>query len=359
MVDISFSLVRKAHGNLGADALERIDIIQLNNYGIEEIDNLEVFDQIRELHLSGNRIRRIENLEFLSKLEYLDLSNNKIDDEGLRAGIGKLPDSLQTLIIGGNSCCKNEDILIELNDLMPNLGIVVGVEKEESQRNENESNRDPALEEKKSEGKENTEDEEDEEDEDEINDKKYEDDLSLIRNGGVLNADDILKSIVERKCAIQNQAEKFINVDEVIKKLDIECKNALKDVGKKASTAKEKRLVRKMEKGDSESASYIFSTVDKLLREGEGDSSSSGSDEKENENDANKKIEGISSISKSANSSNPSELELDSAASRIDSFLESSRQRRQDSTDFVHNLRENVLKMRDERMAKAKGESKE
>ena len=129
MVEISLRLVRRAHGNLTADQLESLEIIQLVRQGITDIDNLEVFSQIKELHLGGNRIKAVENVSFLHKLEFLDLSNNLIDEAGLRQCLGHLPPSLLTLVLSGNPCCNNLCLLGELNDLMPNLGIVVGEEE--------------------------------------------------------------------------------------------------------------------------------------------------------------------------------------------------------------------------------------
>ena len=130
MTEISVRLVRRAHGNLTVDQLEELEIIQLQRQNIVEIDNLEVFSEIKELHLNGNKIRRIENLSFLHKLEFLDLSYNRIDDDGLRACLGQLPRSLMTIVLTGNPCCHNMELLGELNDLMPELGIVLGLDED-------------------------------------------------------------------------------------------------------------------------------------------------------------------------------------------------------------------------------------
>ena len=54
IMEISLGLVRRTHLRngiqLSADELASLDIIQLNSMNIATIDNLEVFDQIRELH---------------------------------------------------------------------------------------------------------------------------------------------------------------------------------------------------------------------------------------------------------------------------------------------------------------------
>ena len=133
-VEITLSLVRKAHGNLNAEQLEKIELINLNGLGITHIDNLEVFDQIKELHLSNNKIQKIENLEFLSFLSFLDVSNNLIDSEGLGQLLSSkslpLPKSLQTINLTGNPCCNDENLLIRLQDAFPHLGIIVGLYEE-------------------------------------------------------------------------------------------------------------------------------------------------------------------------------------------------------------------------------------
>ena len=289
MVDISVSLVRKAHGNLDADSLMKLDIISLNNYNIEEIDNLEVFDQIRELHLSGNRIKVIENLEFLYHLEYLDISNNCIDGPGLRKAIGRLPSSLQTIVLGGNSCCDDEELLCELNDAMPTLGIVIGLEqqqqlqlqeeeeasrKEEASQKEQSSllmkserqyqgvnphlhaqtkssfgpngsllkkrdeNMPPALH-NNNEKEDDEDDEEEEEDEDSAGDVNDGNDSDGAPKA-ILDADKILKEIVERKCSLQNMPTAF-NINDTIQALNSECEIVMKDVSQRASTSQLKR----------------------------------------------------------------------------------------------------------------------
>jgi hypothetical protein len=255
VVEISVSLVRKAHGNLSAEKLETLDIIHLNNFGIEEIDNLEVFDQIRELHLSGNRIKVIENLEFLRKLEYLDVSNNCIDSAGLRTCLGRLPSSLQTIVLGGNSCCEDEELLAQLNDLMPELGIVIGLE----QRSDNNGEYDEEGREEEEEhpytlhGKENDDeydlpDTRNEEEQDVRDNDVYEElqingqDIAYYRNGsGRVDDDVLLKSIVDRKCVMQNMKPK-VDVANSIEELNSECASVLEQISVKAASSKINRL---------------------------------------------------------------------------------------------------------------------
>ena len=73
MTEISVSLVRKHNIAKDAEALLSLECIYLDELGIKEIDNLEVFDQIKELSLSSNEIKVVENLEYLLNLVKLDL----------------------------------------------------------------------------------------------------------------------------------------------------------------------------------------------------------------------------------------------------------------------------------------------
>jgi len=187
-----------------------------------------VFSQIRELHLSGNAISVIENLEFISSLEFLDLSFNHISSEGLRSGFGCLPQSLQTLNLTGNPCAEDEALLMELQDRMPRLGIIVGMEQEPTapspaknrspiQRSGNQAE---AAEEGPSENGAAEDDDDGGEDEDEDEDEDEEDegwgegeafgremkeaDAALV-SAAPLDADEVLKAIVSRKCRLQNE----------------------------------------------------------------------------------------------------------------------------------------------------------
>lgn len=190
---ISVALVRRVHG-YSAEEMADLDILNLNHLDIEEIDNLEVFEQIRELHLQGNAIRVVENLEFLGQLELLDLSYNNIDSAGLRGCLQRcqLPSSLRTLNLSGNTCADDEALLLELQEIMPDLGIIIGLEDEEEGEGGKGEVEDPA------------DQQDDLDDEEKINDGEDEVAFSsLSLSAGPLDADEILKSIVERKCRVQ------------------------------------------------------------------------------------------------------------------------------------------------------------
>lgn len=110
------------------NSLRRID---LSRCSIDEIDNLEVFSDITELCLRNNNIKLIENLIFLPKLEVLDVSSNAIPDlDALCLGTylifletsllwmiycclfsDDIPGSLRKLIISGNPCCQDPNIV--------------------------------------------------------------------------------------------------------------------------------------------------------------------------------------------------------------------------------------------------------
>ena len=47
------------------DDFEALDIIRLNGKNISVIDNLELFHQIKELHLRDNNISCVENVSIL------------------------------------------------------------------------------------------------------------------------------------------------------------------------------------------------------------------------------------------------------------------------------------------------------
>ena len=246
MPSISVGLVRKIHG-YGADEIESLDILVLNNAGIEEIDNLEVFAQIKELHLSGNKIRVVENLDFLSSLEFLDLSFNRIDAEGLRAALRGLPGGLQTLNLTGNPCAEDESLLMELQDRMPGLGIIVGMEHEQvapvqqpqtspvqsPRRSANQrADKDDAGEgEGEGEGEDSGDDDDDEEEgggeeEDGVDGAglgKVDDPESQRLAAGPLDADEVLKDIVSRKCRVQNSVSaNSVDIDAITAMLGAE-----------------------------------------------------------------------------------------------------------------------------------------
>lgn len=82
VIGVSLILGRSFPGrpkaSITEEEINELQTIDLSNESIDQIDNLEVFDNVRNLILRGNNITILENLAFLSKLEYIDLSENKI-----------------------------------------------------------------------------------------------------------------------------------------------------------------------------------------------------------------------------------------------------------------------------------------
>lgn len=190
MTSISVTLIRGTHSEFCIDDPETLHIIKLNKQEIACIDNLEVFSHITELHLSDNLIERIENISFLQNLTFLDLSNNRINSESLLLSIGLLPQKIKDLNLSGNPCAEDESALNALQDGYPNLNIIVGVyiggeiiESFEGSGFEN----------SKIEILSGSEDGDSYSDEDD----GEEGDMPL-------NADEVLKSLVERKCRLQS-----------------------------------------------------------------------------------------------------------------------------------------------------------
>lgn len=189
MTSISITLIRGTHSEFNIDDPEAIQIIKLNKQEIACIDNLEVFSHIRELHLADNLIERIENINFLQNLTFLDLSNNRINSESLLLSIGSIPRNLKDLNLSGNQCAEDESALNALQDGYPDLNIIVGVyvggeiiESFDGLGFENSRIENPT---------------DSDEDNDSSDDEGEEGDMPL-------NADEVLKSLVERKCRLQS-----------------------------------------------------------------------------------------------------------------------------------------------------------
>jgi hypothetical protein len=207
MKEITVSLIREGHPTKSVEDLEKLRCINLNDKQIEIIDNLEVFFDIEELHLSRNRITKIENLNFLNNLKFLDISYNNINCENLIASIEdeSIPKSLKEINISGNPCANDESVLMILQDYIPELLIIVGIEEEDTQNNSNTNN-----------NVKTTSDSDDNESDDDINEIDTEADKTIydsmlgkfedyeINSDTSLNPDELLKRIVDRKCKLQN-----------------------------------------------------------------------------------------------------------------------------------------------------------
>jgi hypothetical protein len=186
---ISFALIRERNPDIGhLDDIAFLQSIDLSNCRISSISNLDLFTHIKQLDLSHNSITLVEDLELFTKLEYLDLSYNKIDGQGLIDSIKGLPKTLQQLNLTANPCATDEDALLSFQDKFPELGIIIDVE---------------TVDEEEAKMTANANDEENKEDE------HPESESITTKLEGPLNADDVLKEIVDRKCRLQNMNNPF------------------------------------------------------------------------------------------------------------------------------------------------------
>ena len=348
IMEISLGLVRRTHlrngMQLSADELASLDIIQLNSMNIATIDNLEVFDQIRELHLSRNVISRIENLIYLNKLEYLDLSHNRIDDEGLVCCIGSLPSSLLTLNLDGNPCCRNAALLEQLNDSLPNLGIIVGVEEEQTEE---------------SKGNGDDDDDDDEDDDDEAEEEGPDEYDNILSDPNlVLNAETILKQIVERKMKFENLGKSNIDFKHTTKELDDECERALNNVRRRRdmNTEVTQKKIGAMTAWGSRPSSAATTTSSASSNSHTGSPNGEGG-VNESKRDMTPRDIYLTETSSSVMSFLPpqmSQVKLTEARSELEEYLHKSHSRALETKQFLHNMKERYLKKHSTEMDKVR-----
>jgi hypothetical protein len=200
MTQITFNLIRAKNPEItDANNIEEVDSIKLNDCNIEEIDNLELFSHISELYLCNNQITFLDNLFFLKNLKILDLSNNKIDGESLKKSIENLPKSLISIYLAGNPCVEDEASLVALQDSFPDMIIAIDVDLGEQQTMEESKKSDEIA-----------DSDEKQKDVDEENEN-----LPPSEYNGPLDSEQVLKSIVERKCKMQSYTA--FNLDLVVK----------------------------------------------------------------------------------------------------------------------------------------------
>ena len=209
------------------EKLDALQVIHLDHQGIEKIDNLEVFWDIRELYLSRNVIECIENIEFLDKLQHLDLSSNRITAEALQDAFDRFPRNLSTINLSGNPCANDEAVLVALSERFPELNIIIGLYAE----GEEEDEADAVINRQLNQGiLPPTENDDEDEKEDDDDDDDEEEDVNVTP----LNADEVLKSLVERKCRLQNVTT-VIDVTDAVNELNAEYEQAIKDGADKLS----------------------------------------------------------------------------------------------------------------------------
>jgi hypothetical protein len=203
MTEISLRLIRQTHENFSPDDIEALKEINLSNQGIQRIDNLELFTHISVLNLSGNSISQIENIDLLNNLDFLDVSGNQINSESLVSSIDLIPRSLRNINLSGNPCAADDLSLCLLQDRYPDLNIIVGVYEDGEDQ----------------EGEPDVDDYGDDEDEGggEEDEEQHEE--------GPLNAEEVLRALVDRKCRLQT-VETF-NMGKVVDALNEECRKAI------------------------------------------------------------------------------------------------------------------------------------
>ena len=195
--EISFALIRKKNSDLNFDNLDEISCIRIDNCNITSTNNLELFSHVKELHLHHNKISQIDNLYFFNNLQYLDVSSNLITSDGLLKSFQSLPKCLVSINLTDNPCATDENALSLLQDAFPKLGIIIDtVDTVDTTTSEEPLN----LSRQENSEKDGTE--------------SFFGDIDRSRP---LNADTVLRSIVERKCKMQNMST--FNIDAALQVL--------------------------------------------------------------------------------------------------------------------------------------------
>jgi hypothetical protein len=189
MTDVTFSLIRKHNPEISnAEDIGEVDVIRLLNCNIVEIENLELFHHVSELYLNQNKIETLKGLSIFYQLKVVDVSYNKISSDALLESVPFLPKSLLSINLTGNPCVEDEMVLGTLQDALPEVIIAIEIdEQEDLQVNSTEEGKD-----EKSEGQ-----------------SDPEVGIDLPVKPSFLDTEEVLKSIVERKCKMQNTSSTF------------------------------------------------------------------------------------------------------------------------------------------------------
>ena len=121
----------------------------------------------------------IENISYFKSLKYLDLSFNSISADGLLQSLANIPKGLVSINLTSNPCAEDDNALSTLQDTFPDLGIIIDT-VDEVTGSTTDNNFD-----------------------EEIGTKPV---IALdnIDRSRPLNADNVLKAIVDRKCKLQS-----------------------------------------------------------------------------------------------------------------------------------------------------------
>ena len=197
-MEITFALIRKANPNSNFDELNSISSLNLSNCSISHIDNLEIFEHVKELILSNNSISKIENLFFFKDLEMLDLSCNRITSHNLIESIKEIPSCLKSINLSGNPCADDISSLSKIQDTFPDLGIIIDVMDEDEDEDGEDDELGSSLELKPDSLPLYDQDKPEPVEESDFF-EPIDHDLSKP-----LRSDEILKSLVDRKCKLQS-----------------------------------------------------------------------------------------------------------------------------------------------------------
>lgn len=192
---ITFALIRKKNSDLNFENIDDITSIYLDNCNLTSLNNLELFSHIEQLHLHHNNISLIENIFYFKSLKYLDLSYNSISSEGLLQSLENFPKGLASINLTGNPCAGDDSALSILQDAYPEMGIIIDTVDDIITTN-NSCN-------------------------DAVSETEKILDSDEIEHSRPLNADNVLKAIVDRKCKLQNLSTYNIDTTILVSKLQL------------------------------------------------------------------------------------------------------------------------------------------
>jgi hypothetical protein len=230
MKTISLGLLRAAYPDLKSEQILSLQEIIVEKLGIEVLDGLEIFDDLISIRLAHNNIQVVENVDLLFRLEVLDLSHNCIESIDWHS----FPSSLRVLKLVGNPCAKDIVAMNTLIEQLPNVEIITG---------DTSSDTDPfavdgtdaggVVEGEKGLGLGFGD----------VNGPQYDDDappstFSIYTNYTPLDADMLLKDIVDRKIRLQNEkldVDNMLDINQATSQLEEELSNTISSPHKRKS----------------------------------------------------------------------------------------------------------------------------
>lgn len=115
---------------VGISQLKNLKILALGRNQIRYVDGIEtVADSLEQLWISYNLIAKLGSLGSMKKLKVLYIGNNLINDWNELDELGKLKDTLEKLVLGGNplaSSMHRDDYRKEIKKKLPFLHFLDG-----------------------------------------------------------------------------------------------------------------------------------------------------------------------------------------------------------------------------------------